>query len=92
VSADVVSTDIIKVGSPMECLAVSPEGHLAMGGGPDSTAVLWTVGPATPATPSILATLHGHTSIVMAVAFSPDGRTLATGSDDGTAKLWAVGS
>jgi hypothetical protein len=89
VSAEVVSTDVIKAGSPMECLAFSPQGRLAMGGGPDFTPALWTVGSATP---SVITLLHGHTSIVMAVAFSPDGRTLATGSDDGTAKLWAVGS
>jgi WD40 repeat protein len=88
-SAEAVSTDVTRASSSMQCLAFSPQGRLAMGGGPDFTAALWTVGPATP---SAITTLHGHASIVMAVAFSPDGRTLATGSDDGTAKLWAVGS
>src|SRR5262249_32679900 len=36
----------------------------------------------------LVATYHGHTDFVQAVAFRPDGRELATGSLDGSVKVW----
>ncbi len=39
---------------------------------------------------SLLQTLTGHLSGVLAVTFSPDGKILASGSNDHTIKLWRV--
>ena len=43
---------------------------------------------ADPLPPGVVATLHGHTEEVNAVAFSPDGKYVLTGSFDNSLKLW----
>lgn len=40
--------------------------------------------------PYLIMLLHGHTSIVYAVAFNSDGTMLASGSGDHTIRLWDV--
>ncbi len=42
--------------------------------------------------PSVVATLDGHTRGVLAIAFTPDGTELATGGLDETIRLWDVPS
>jgi WD40 repeat protein len=38
----------------------------------------------------LIHTLHGHTSVVMAVTFTPDGSQLVSTSADGTLRVWDV--
>ena len=63
-------------------MAFSPDGRLVL---PAPTTTRRGCGTAASGTP--IATLHGHTGSVSAVAFSPDGRLVLTGSarQDGAA-------
>ena len=64
-------------------VAFSPDGHFALTGSQDSTAILWSLETGNP-----LQILRGHKAKVNDVVFSPDGQQLLTGSRDNTAKLW----
>jgi WD40 repeat protein len=67
-------------------VAFGADGHTALTGSLDRTAILWDL--TDPARPAQRATLTGHTDAVTAVAFAPDRHTALTGSLDGTAILW----
>ncbi|MBI1916106.1 MAG: WD40 repeat domain-containing protein [Planctomycetes bacterium] len=65
------------------CVALSPDGRLALSGGQDDTVRLWDV-----KTARQLQCLEGHTGAVRGVAFSPDGRRALSCGDDRSVRLW----
>jgi WD40 repeat protein/serine/threonine protein kinase len=65
-------------------VALAPDGSLALTGGADSTARLWTLA----AGPAPRATLKGHRDIVSSVALSVE--RAATGSFDGVVRLFGL--
>jgi WD40 repeat protein len=77
-------------GSPVNCLAWSPDGGLlasGCGGAPsaDHTIKLWKPDG------SLVKVLSGHSDQVNELSWSPDGKTLASASSDGTIRLWDEG-
>jgi WD40 repeat protein len=66
---------------------VSPNGTWIVSGANDGTLSIWDV-----ATGAELATLTGHTSVVLCCAVSPDGTWIVSTGSDGTLKIWDVGS
>ncbi|MCY2954350.1 MAG: protein kinase [Planctomycetota bacterium] len=71
--------------NPVQAVAFSPDGRMALSGSTDKTLRLWDV-----ATGSQVRSFAGHTEGVYAVAFSPDGRSAISGSPDKSLKLWDV--
>jgi WD40 repeat protein len=71
--------------SPVNSVAISPNGQFLASGYEDKTVRLWNL-----ETGEVISTRMGHSQAVKSVAFSPDGTILATGSDDQTVKLWNV--
>jgi WD40 repeat protein len=63
----------------------SPDGKRLASGSIDGKVCLWD-----PITAKKIATLEGHTALVLAVAFSPDGKRLVSGGADFTARIWDV--
>jgi WD40 repeat protein len=75
---------VIKVETPVEALAFSPDGKTLAAARGDNTVALWDL-----ATRKPRAVLR-HERRPLALAFSPDGKTLAAGGGDSFAKLWDV--
>jgi WD40 repeat protein len=70
------------------CVALSPDGKLALSGGSDWMARSFDL--AKPRPVERFTTPSAHLSHVYAVAFSPDAASLATGSWDNYTKTWLV--
>lgn len=64
-------------------VALSPDGLLVSGSGPEGSVHLWRVDE--PTRPTVL---RGHRHSVRRTAFSPDGGRLVSASDDGTLRVW----
>ena len=79
----------LPVGSSVNSVAFSPDGHTLAAGAEDNDVHLWNVtDPDHPA--PVGKPLTGSSLAVMSVAFSPDGHTLAAGSADDAVYLWNV--
>jgi WD40 repeat protein len=66
-----------------DCIAVSPDGKLAMTGGRDATAKVWEL-----ATGREVWSFGGHLNGVWAVAFAPDGKHAVSGGWDHEIRYW----
>lgn len=73
-------------GGPVNAIAVTPDGRVAVSGADDGAVLVWDV-----PTGRVVHTLRGHTRSVRAVAVSPDGKAVVSGSADRSARLWVDG-
>ncbi|KAI0339475.1 WD40 repeat-like protein [Trametopsis cervina] len=76
----------IATSSPINDVAISPDGRIIATAHDDRTIGLWNAVTGE----RVGEPLIGHTYWVRSVAFCPDGTTIASGSDDGTIHLWNV--
>ena len=67
----------------VKAVAFSRDGHWALTGGLDKSAMLWDV-----ATGREIRRFQGHSDRVTSVAFSPDSHSMLTASWDNTVRLW----
>lgn len=71
------------VASPMNGIAISPDGKYLVGANDDHTVHVWDL-----ATGQTVRVLSGHSDVVLRASFSRDGKYLATASFDRTARIW----
>ncbi len=67
----------------IECIAITPDGRLAVSGGWDTDVFLWDVD-----TGVVVQHFAGHQRAVTGVAISADATTVVSSSLDGTARVW----
>lgn len=80
---DMVST----TDSPLDAVALSPDGVFIATGGRDNLIRLWEV---MDDSQTLILELNGHTDRIVDLAFSPDGRLLASASADTTVRVWDI--
>ncbi len=71
--------------SPINALAMSPDGKTLAGAGEDFAVHLWDLESAKP-----IGKLSEHAEWIVSLAFSPDGKQLASGDFSGKVLLWNV--
>ncbi|KAI0337181.1 WD40 repeat-like protein [Trametopsis cervina] len=76
----------IATGSPINDVAISPDGRIIATAHDDRTIGLWNAVTGE----RVGEPLVGHTDWVLSVAFTPDGKTVASGSADNTVCLWNI--
>ena len=76
-----------QVGSPVNTVAISPNGQTMVSGSDDGIIRFWDMNSGEP-----LRTLHGHSDSVTDIVFSPDGTKALSGGGDNKALLWDVAS
>src|SRR3990172_1879791 len=71
----------------IECVALSPDGRLAVAGSHDELIRVWDL-----ESRSFLPDLSGHTGWPTGVAVTPDGRRVVSGAHDRTLRIWDLES
>jgi RNA polymerase sigma factor (sigma-70 family) len=79
--------ELLQIRTPQHLtgIALSPDGTAVATGEIDGAVRLWQAATGKP-----LATLQGHTALVVGLAFAPDGKTLASIGNDQRVRLWDV--
>ncbi|GEM_PF-1836613 len=71
----------------VSCLAISPDGLMALSGSVEGEVRLWNLVDGT-----VKTSLTGHSGRITSVEFCSDGKTMLTGSWDKTCRLWSLSS